>query len=162
MRSLCPILPNTRPSGGGDALDGADGAVGIESSIHCSISVKACILRGDLAVCGKLFDQLLRGEKTPLAVRNGNGVNISHLCSRKPRRSRRAHARAHELGLVAADDIVGECREGLVGIHDPSVGHEAELDERLEAVADAEHQTVALLEQRRHLLADGGVAEKTR
>ena len=69
-----PHFAKHPPVGGGDALDGADGAVGIESNIHCSISVKACILRGDLAVCGKLFDQLLRGEKTPLAVRNGNGV----------------------------------------------------------------------------------------
>ena len=63
---------------------------------------------------------------------------------------------------MAADDIVGECREGLVGIHDPSVGHEAELDERLEAVADTEHQAVALLKQRRDLLLDRSAAEEGR
>ena len=85
---------------------------------------------------------------------------LADLRAGKPRGLVGAHARAHKAGLMAADDVVGERRAVGIGIHDLAVGHKAELDERLEAVADAEHQAVALLEQRRHLLADGGAAEK--
>ena len=63
---------------------------------------------------------------------------------------------------MAADDVVGERREISVGVHDLAIGNETELDERLEAVAHAEHQTVALFEEVRDLLLDRGVAEERR
>ena len=93
---------------------------------------------------------------------NGHGVDVADLRARKPGGLVGAHARAHKAGLMTADDVVGERRAVGIGIHDLAVGHKAELDERLEAVAHAEHQSVALFEEVRDLLLDRGVAEERR
>ena len=61
----------------------------------------------------------------------------------------------------AADGVEGEggaasVRDGA----DVAVGHQAQLDEGLEAVADAQHQAVPLAQQAAHRLGDGGGAEE--
>ncbi len=50
--------------------------------------------------------------------------------------------------------------QSVVHRADVAVGHQTQLDERLEAVADAQHQTVAVLQQVAHRLGDGSGARK--
>ena len=47
-------------------------------------------------------------------------------------------------------------------VHDFAEGHQAQLDQRLEAVADAQHQAVALVQQLAHGLGDGRGCGRTR
>ena len=109
---------------------------------------KVGVLERDLAVFRQVVDHMLRGDKAALAVRNRDRVQVAHLAGGQPRALDRRDARGHIAALVAADEVEGQ-RRVVAGhlVADLAVGHKAELDERLEAVADAEHQAVALAEQ---------------
>ena len=63
---------------------------------------------------------------------------------------------------MAADGV--ERQRGRIGrgVDDVTVGHQTELDQGLEAVADAQHQTIAGLEQVADGLGDLGGAEERR
>ena len=61
---------------------------------------------------------------------------------------------------MAADGVERQRRAFGGHRHDVAVRHQAQLDERLEAVADAEHQTIAVLQQVAHGLGDGRRAEE--
>ena len=63
---------------------------------------------------------------------------------------------------MAADVVEGE--GGAIGVHgtDVAEGHQAQLHERLETVADAEHEAVARLQQIAHRLGDLRRAEESR
>ena len=78
----------------------------------------------------------------------------------QPRGEVGGHARADQSALVAADGVEGQRRAGVGHRHDVAVRHQTQLDERLEAVADAEHQAVAVLQQVTHGLGDGRRAEE--
>ena len=53
--------------GGGYALDGVGGIVGVEADVACGVAVEVDILRGYLAVFGKLPNLLLAGKESSLA-----------------------------------------------------------------------------------------------
>ena len=146
--------------GGDDALDGTHRAVGVECGVHSGIAVQIHILGSDLAVCHQLLDQLLRCEEAALAVGNGHIVNLPDLGTCQPRRFVGANPCAHDLGLVAGNVIVGQGGAGVIGVDDLAVGHKTQLDQCLEAVADAQHQTVPAFQQAGDLLLDLRIAEE--
>ena len=87
-------------------------------------------------------------------------MDIAHLGLHQPRRLVGSNSGAHQAGLVAADQVVGQGRAAGVGLNDLAVWDKAELDQRLEAVADAAHQAVAVFEQLHHRFGDLRVAEE--
>ena len=146
--------------GGGDTLDGADRAVGVEGGVHGRIARQVNVLGSDLTVLGQLANQLLGAEEAALAVGDRHGVDVTDIGAGQPGGLVGADTGADQLGLVAADDVVGQGGAGLVGVDDLTEGHQTQLDESLEAVADTQHQTVAVIQQVSHLGLDGGIAEE--
>ena len=61
---------------------------------------------------------------------------------------------------MAADDVIGQGGAGVVRVPDLAVGHQAQLDEGLEAVADAKHEAVPVLQQVHDRVGDLAVAEE--
>ena len=61
---------------------------------------------------------------------------------------------------MACDVIKGKCRAGLVGVRNSTEWNEAELDERLEAVADTAHKSVASVEKLGYGVLDRCSAEE--
>ena len=145
-----------------DALDGVDGAVRVPRQGQRRLSLLVDVLRGDLAALAQLRHHLRRGGKSALAMGDSNRVHVADLYVVEPRREIRSHLRAHHAGDVAAQRIVRKRRRFLREIADLAVGHEAELDERLKTVADAEHEAVAALQQAHDLLRDTRIAEHGR
>ena len=125
--------------GARDALDGECGAVGVDGKIHAGLAVLAHVLRGDLAVGDQLSEHLVIGDKAALAVADGDGVGVVQAALRQPRGQVGRDAGAHQTALVATDGV--ERQRGRIGrgVDDVAVGHQAELDQGLEAVADAQH-----------------------
>ena len=148
--------------GARDALDGECGAVGVDGEIHAGLAVLAHVLRGDLAVGDQLGEYLVVGDKAALAVADGDGVGVVQAALRQPRGQIGRDASAHQTALVAADGVKGQRGRIGRGVDDVTIGHQTELDQSLEAVADAQHQTVAGLEQVADCLGDLGSAEERR
>ena len=83
-----------------------------------------------------------------------------HLGLQHPRGVDGGHAGGDVLGLVAADQVEGQGRAAVVHVSDLAIGHQTQLDQRLEAVADAQHQAVAVFQQVMHRVLDAGIAEE--
>ncbi len=146
--------------GARDSLDSHHGTVRVHRKVHARHTVFVHILRGDLAVGGKLREQVGARHEPAFAMRDRHGVHVAHLGLGEPGGEVRRDARAHKAALVAADLVERE-RGALVGHrHDVAVRHKTQLDEGLEAVADAEHEAIAVLEQIAHGLSDRGRAEE--
>ena len=145
-----PHLAEDPAVGGGDALDGTHRIVGVEGDVVGGLAVEIHVLRGDLAVFRKRRHHFVACQEAAFAVGDGHGVDLAHLGLRKPRRAVGGDARAHQPRLVAADGVEGQGGGFFIRLGDPAVGHQAQLDERLEAVADAGHEAVALLQERLH------------
>ena len=124
------------------------------------MSVKIAVLGRYLTVFGKLPDKRIVRDKAAFTVRDRYGIDLADLGTRKPRRFVGSNARAHNARLVTPDGVKGQRRTVCIGVDDFSVGNKTELDQCLEAVADAAHKTVALVEQRSNLFFYGGVAEE--
>lgn len=90
---------------------------------------------------------LLGGNKASFAVRDGNFENLAHVGVTHPGRLRRGNADVRNGGLVAANLVIRQRRRVLVGVYDVAKRHEAQLDERLESVANAEHEAVSVVEK---------------
>ena len=108
------------------------------------------VLRGNLARRLQLLKQLGRNHEAAFAVADSNIVDVAHLAARKPGAQIRRHARAHQAALVTADLV--ERKRGARVIHgaDVAIRHQAQLHERLETVANAQHQAVTVLQQITH------------
>ena len=130
-----------------DAFHSPDGTVGVYVHVHAGDTVLVHILSDDLAVVSQLPNQLLTAQEPALAVGDGDGVNVAHLRPCQPRRAVGSDAGPHQTGLVAADGVEGQGGAGLVGVDDLTVGDKTQLDERLETVADAQHQAVPVFQQ---------------
>ena len=63
---------------------------------------------------------------------------------------------------MPADRVVRKRRRLPIERHDLAIGQETELDERLEAVADAEDQSLALLQKFHDRLSDARISERRR
>ena len=147
---------------GGDAFNRAEGAVDIPGLVHGDVALGIAVLGRDLSVLEEPVDPFLRCDEAPFSVRSRCDVHAAQVRFRKPRR-----AVAHDLGIdhgrnMPADGVEGQGRRILVLAGDLSARHKAELDQRLEAVADTECQTVAVFQKVGDRLADGLVAEGRR
>ena len=124
----------------GDALDRAHRAVRVPRDVHRRLARKVSVLERDLTVLCEVVDHALRGDEATLAVRDRDRMEVAYLAGGQPRALNRRDAGGHIAALVAADQIEGQRR--VVAAHliaDLAIGDKAELNERLEAVADAEH-----------------------
>ena len=70
---------------GGDSFNGADRIVGIEADVAGCVSVQIHILRGNLPIGGKLFNQRGGREKSSFAVGNRDTENIAYIGQCQPR-----------------------------------------------------------------------------
>ena len=119
-------------------------AVGVEADVHRGRARKVDVLRHDLPVCGELSDEFASlATNLPSPCEMGTLNTSPALDAREPGRLCGSDPDAHDARLVAADVVIGERGAGLVRFDDLPEGHEPELDERLEAVADAAHEAVA-------------------
>ena len=144
----------------GDAFDGEERVVGVEVYVRGRLTVRVDVLCGDLPVCGELADQLLARKEAPFAVGDRDGVHLADLGQGEPRGLVRGNAGADNAALMTGDGVEGQGRAVLIRVDDLAVGNQTELDQRLEAVADAADQTVALIQQRRDAFPDLGVSEE--
>ena len=157
-----PHLAEHAAVGARDALDGQYRSVGVHIQVHRRHAVHVDVLRGDLPRRFHLLDEFGRSDEAAFAMADGHGMHISHLAARKPRREARSHTRAHETALMTPDGVVGERRTALVHRTNVAERHQPQLHQRLKAVADAEHEPVAVLEQVAHRFGHGRSAEERR
>ena len=142
--------------GRGDALNGPDGAVGVDIHIHGGGTAQVHILRGDLSVFQELLQQSIGAEEAALAVGDGDIDHVAHLPSGQPGGAVGGDAGTDNAGLVPADDVEAQGGAGVVGVNDLAVGDQTQLDEGLEAVADTQHQAVPVFQQLHGGLGDRG------
>lgn len=112
------------------------------------VAVEIHVLGRDLSVRGELSDKSLVGVEASLSVGYRHSVNVADIHSGEPWGLHRRDSRADHHRLVTADSVEGQrraFRRHLV--HDLTVREKSGLDERLEAVAYAEHETVAVLDE---------------
>ena len=100
-----------------------------------------CVATWPLAI--SWVEHLVVGDEAALAVADGDGVGVVQAALRQPRGQIGRDASAHQTALVTTDGV--ERQRGRIGrgVDDVAVGHQTELDQGLEAVADAQHQAVA-------------------
>ena len=129
---------------GDNALDGVEGAVGVVGRIHAHVAVLIAILERHLTVLEELFCKLIRYHELALAMADGNIVYIAFLEGGEPRGTGGGHAGAHQSRDVTVDIVTIQCRG--VGSHIAQLAkwQQTGLDERLEAVADTEHQALTV------------------
>ena len=72
--------------GGGDALDGPGGAVGVEGGVHGGRAGEVHVLGGDLPVRSQALQHLRGGHEAALAVGDGDGVDAALFGLHKQRR----------------------------------------------------------------------------
>jgi len=146
--------------GGGDALDSAIREVGVVDGVHGGVAVEVYILGGYLTVFGKLLDEFGRCNKSALAVGDRDHVDIAGLVIHHPGGLVGANSGRYQLGLVAADAVEGEGGSVCIRLGYLAEGNETQLDKCLEAVADAYHKTVTVVEKIVYGVADPGIAEE--
>ena len=140
----------------GDAFDGFERSVGIELDAIRGRTGGVTILEGDLAVLHEVGDDGSRRGEAAFAMRERDGVHLADVHAREPRRLDRGDAGMGVTRDVAGDAVVEQRRGGSIDVTDLTIRDEAGLDERLEAVADAEREAVAVLEQLHDSVADDG------
>ena len=142
----------------GDAFDGFERSVGIELDAVRGRAGGITILEGDLAVLDEVGDDGRRRGEAAFAVRERDGVHLADVHAREPRRLDRGDAGMGVTRDVTGDAIVEERRSRSVDVTDLTIRDEAGLDEGLEAIADAEREAVAVLEQLHDgITHDGGL-----
>ena len=110
----------------------------------------------------ELGEHFIVGDKAALAVADGDGVGVVQAAQRQPWRQVGRDTGAHQTALVATDGVerkrgsLGRCR------NDVAIGNQAQLDKRLEAIANTQHQTIALLKKLTYRFGNGGRTEESR
>ena len=94
--------------GRGDALNGEQGAVGVEGGIHGGVAFQIHVLSGDLAVHSQLQSQLFGGEEAAFAVGNGDIDDIAHVHQAQPGALVGCDPGADDPALVTADGVEGQ------------------------------------------------------
>ena len=145
-----------------DTLYGKRRIVRIEVNVVSRSSAKIDILRCDLTVLRQAHDLSSIGKEPALTVRYSHRIDIARARFHEPRRFVRCDPRSYKARLVTSDRVVGERRTRCVRIDDLSVRNETELNERLEAIADTCHKTVAVVKKLRYLFLDERITEERR
>ena len=91
---------------------------------------------------------------------DGDAVDLPHLGLAEPGGLVGGHPHPDDPGLVPGDGVEGQGGAGFIGVDDPAVGHQTQLNQGLEAVAYAADQAVPPLQQLGDALTDGGGAEE--
>ena len=119
---------------------GAHGAVRVPRDIHGRITVQIGVLERYLTVLNQVVNDVLRRYEATLTVRERDGMQVTDVAGGQPRALHRGYASGGVAALVAADEVEGQ-RRVVAGhlVTDFAVGNQTQLNERLEAVADAEH-----------------------
>ena len=133
-------------AGAGNPLDRGERTIRVDGDVHGRVTVCIAVLRGDLALVRELSDEGGGCVELPFAMGNGDAVDVADRAFGKPRGEIADHAGASVAGNVAADLVMNERRGICAGIANFAVRHEARFHEGLKAVADAENETVAILE----------------
>ena len=121
----------------GDAFDSFHGAVRVERDVASRVAVEVDVLRCDLTVRTELFNDFLRCYEATFTVRYGDGVRAAEFDAAEPRGKLGYDFGLYHARYVTTDIVVGKCRHLGFEIDDLAVRYESELDECLEAVADA-------------------------
>ena len=154
-------MPRHTAVRGGDTLNCTHGAIRVPCDIHGRIACKIGILECNLTVLRPNRQLHAAARQSGLRHEKRNGVQVANLAGGQPWALDRCHARGHITALVATDQVEGQRR--IVASHlvaDLAVGHKTQFDKRLEAVADTEHQTIALAEQFMNRVLDAGAAQE--
>ena len=91
---------------------------------------------------------------------DGHIVDVAHLGQAQPGGLVGSHPGADNAALVPPDGIEGQGGAGCIGVDDLAVGYQPQLDQGLEAIANAAHQAVPVLQQPHDLLLDGRIPEE--
>ena len=86
-------------------------------------------------------------------------MEVAHLRAEHPGGIHRGHPGGDIPALMAADIVEGQ--RGTVLVHRPdlAVGHQSQLDQGLEAVADAQHQAIPVFEQVVDRVGEAGITD---
>ena len=118
------------------------------------------VLGGNLAVLDHLGEDGLRGHEAALAVGHGDGVHVVQLAQEHPGGLDAGHPGGDVPALVPADEVEGQGGAGVVGLADLAIGDQPQLDQRLEAIADAQHQPVPVFQQVMNRVGELGVTQE--
>ena len=129
----------------GDALDCHVGTVWIPVFVHGYISLVVHILGGNLPVCDQAVKPCVICYKTSLAVGSRIAVHAAKFGSCQPWGFVGNYLCVNHLGNVASDGIHSQRRRICLLLRDGSLRYKTQLNERLEAVADTQHQAVPLV-----------------
>ena len=133
--------------GAGNTLDSQDGAVRVNREVHAwstrCINVLCCYL----AVGLERLKQLVGGNKATFSVTDCDGVDVAKCALGEPWRHRGSNAGANKLALVATNGVERQRWAGVVHRTNVAVRNKSQLDERLEAIANAQHKAIALLQK---------------
>ena len=145
---------------GGDALDGPHRPVGIEGGVHRGRALQVHVLGGDLTVVRQLAQDALRRDEPALAVGDGHAVDLAGGGLHQPGGETAAHPRPHNGRLMPPNGVVGQGGAVPVRVPDFPEGDQPQLHQGLEAVADAQHQAVPVLQQVVDGVRQSGIAQE--
>ena len=135
--------------GAGNALDSQDGAVRVNGEVHAWSARCVNVLRCNLSIGLERLKQLVGGNKATFSVADCNGVDVAKRALGEPWRHRGCNAGTNKLALVSANGVERQCWAGVVHRSDIAVRNKTQFDECLEAIADAQHKAIALLQKSR-------------
>lgn len=144
----------------GDSFDGLNRIVGIKTNIGCRIALQIYILSGDLPILGHFCTSASSATNRP-PMGNGYCMNIPYATVHHPWGLVGGYPSAHQHRLMASNGVEGQRRAAAVGIDNLAKRNQPQLNQRLEAIADAAHQTVAVLKQLVYPLFNLWIAEKS-
>ena len=87
-------------------------------------------------------------------------MQVAHVAEQHPGGAHRGHPGGDVPALVAADEVEGEGGAVRGGRADLPIGHQPQLHQGLEPVADAQHQSVPIFQQVMHRVRQLGVAQE--
>lgn len=124
--------------GAGNAFDSQDRLVRVVFAVIGSLAGKVDVLRRNLTFGCQFTNLFRRRNKAAFTVRNSNGMDVTGLAAAEPGAHDRNDFRVDHAGQVAADGVIGQGR--AVGLQrlNLAIGQEAEFNQGLEAIADAE------------------------
>ena len=124
--------------GAGNAFNSQDRLVRIVFAVIGSLAGQVDVLRRNLTFGCQFTNLFRRRNKAAFTVRNSNGMDVAGLAAAEPGAHDRNDFRVDHAGQVAADGIVRQGRAVDLQRLNLAIGQEAEFNQGLEAIADAE------------------------
>ena len=153
-------LTEDAPIGTGNAFDSQDGLVRVVFAIIGSFAREVDVLCRNLAFGSQFTDLFRRSHETTFAVGDSHGMDVTGLAAAEPRAHDGDDFRFDHARQMAANGVVRQSRAVSLQRLYMAIRQEAQFNQSLEAVADAESQAIALIEQRFQSFRQDGVAEQ--